>query len=296
MISLLQIHLGHSDSVVYAAFIDPKGAFNTVHHSLLWQRLSQLGISSKIINILRSFYDIARVSIKAGTNTTPEVKVTRGVLQGEVLSGLLFILFIGDLGDFLRDRGCRGLSIDSKTEVLSLDYADDIVLVADTPTEFRKLLDALELYFNQKQLIVNVEKTKIVIFKKNKSVKPSFKSFKFVEQKIDVVDKFTYLGLPLTSTFSFKETVDYFISSANTAVGTVMKLIHLTKADSWRTYENLFKSLCLIVLFYQVQNWGLSHLDSIERVQLGFYKKLLFLPNNTPNYAVRLETGSPPLV
>lgn len=37
---------------------------------------------------------------------------------------------------------------------------------------------------------------------------------------------------------------------------------------------------------------GLCFLDEIEKVQLKFFKRLLSLPINTPNYAVMLETGS----
>ncbi|XP_033214035.1 uncharacterized protein LOC117171091 [Belonocnema kinseyi] len=120
------IRVSYPNSSVYVAFIDFKGAFDSVCHGMLWQRLHELGISTKMINNIPNFYESASVCIKAGGDTTSSAKVTRGVMQGEVLSSLQFILFISDFSDFLLNQGCRDLSIDSKTEVQTLDYADDI--------------------------------------------------------------------------------------------------------------------------------------------------------------------------
>lgn len=150
--------MSRPNGIVYVAIIDLKGAFNTVIHDLLCRKLFELGVSSKIINILRNFYDSASVSIRSKDASTPSVKVTRGVLQGEVLSSLLFILFMSDLGTFLKDRGCIGLSIDHRTEILTLEYADDIALLVDTPMELNKKLEAFESYCKEKGLTINVQK------------------------------------------------------------------------------------------------------------------------------------------
>ncbi|XP_043476387.1 uncharacterized protein LOC122507637 [Leptopilina heterotoma] len=82
------------------------------------------------------------------------------------------------------------------------------------------------------------------------------------------------------------------ISSARMVVGGILKSILSLGMDSWNAYTKLFQSLAVSGLFYGVQVWGIRHLDQLEKVQLIFYKKLLLLPLNTPDYAVRVETGA----
>lgn len=251
-----------------------------------------------MINLIKNFYEnaYARIKIKSNNKFTNFVKVTLGVLKGEVLSSILFSIFINDLEQFLMDHGCRGLSITSMVEILLLAYADDLVMLSDTPTELSRKLEALRLYCCENKLSVNVDKTKIVIFcKGNNNDAKKFKSFKFGEEKIEVVDEYVYLGVTIDSNLTFSKATRKFVSSAKSAIGATMRIIYCTRADSWVTYAKLLDRLVKSNLYYAVQIWGLNHLEDIEKVQLAFFKQLLFLPRNTPNYAVRLEVGRLPL-
>ena len=93
------------------------------------------------------------------------MRVTRGVLQGEILSPILFALFLSDIETFLRERGCRGVSIDSSSEILLLAYADDIVILSNTRLELRRQLNALNSYCEINKLQINTSKTQIVPFR-----------------------------------------------------------------------------------------------------------------------------------
>ena len=41
-------------------------------------------------------------------------------------------------------------------------YADDIVLIAESPQKLKKMLDTLYYYCNERKIEVNVQETKIV--------------------------------------------------------------------------------------------------------------------------------------
>lgn len=69
--------------------------------------------------------------------------------------------------DYFLQHGCRGIAIDKITEILMLGFADDYVLLADSPMELSKKLNALHSYCAVNKLIVNTEKTKIIIFTKS---------------------------------------------------------------------------------------------------------------------------------
>ena len=116
-------------------FVDFRKAFDSVDHGKLFPKLHDIGISSKLINILYSFYSKAVACIRAGNERTEAIRICMGVLQGEILSPTLFSLFLHDIECYLREQGCRGLSLNSLIDILLLAYADDIVLLADTPVE-----------------------------------------------------------------------------------------------------------------------------------------------------------------
>lgn len=289
----IQYHLSKPNSSVYAIFVDFKGAFPFISHQLLWDKLHKLGLSLKMINIIRNFYAYAHACIRTSEGCTNFVRVSRGVLQGEVLSSYLFLLFIADMEKYLINADCRGLSVNRSTEILTVGYADDYVLLTFSPLQVSNILVALFNYCRENCLAVNTEKTKILIFTRSANSKArKFKSFKYGIESIAVVKSYSYLGITFSDSGSFFLAATRAISAANTAVGGVLRTIYSTHADSWGTYNKLLQSLVLTILFYGIQIWSIGFLDEVEKVQLAFFKSLLALPINTPNYAVRVETGA----
>lgn len=80
-------------------------------------------------------YDVAKVSIRSARGSTPAVNVMEGVLQSEILSSLLFILFLSDIVVFFRGKGARGVDVSSLWDILMLLYADDLAVCAYSPVE-----------------------------------------------------------------------------------------------------------------------------------------------------------------
>lgn len=80
LLSVIQIHLRHPHTAVFAAFIDLKSAFSSVNHEILWKKLQKVGVSDKFINIVKNFYENVYACIKCGNEQTDFVKVSQGVL------------------------------------------------------------------------------------------------------------------------------------------------------------------------------------------------------------------------
>ena len=70
-------------------------------------------------------------------------------------------------------------------KIFCLLYADDTIILAETPAQLLRALDALNSYCNKWGLKVNIEKTKVLIFSKGKVTK--HKSFKFGANDIEAV-------------------------------------------------------------------------------------------------------------
>jgi len=67
-----------------------------------------------------------------------------GLKQGEVLSPILFSLFLEDLDLYLLDNINSGITIEELSFILL--FADDRVIMGDTPNDLQNSLDLLSAY------------------------------------------------------------------------------------------------------------------------------------------------------
>jgi len=78
--------------------------------------------------------------------------------------------------------------------IYSLAYADNIVLLAEEEREMRSMIERLEVYLERKSLELNVEKTKVMRFKKEGG-RIAKKDWRWRGKKIEEVKEYKYLGL-----------------------------------------------------------------------------------------------------
>ena len=96
----------------------------------------------------------------AGISST-YFQALNGVKQGGVISPVLFCIYIDDLLKRLSASGV-GCRLGSNF-VGALAYADDIVLVAPTPSAMRKMLMICDMYALQYDIIFNAQKSKFLV-------------------------------------------------------------------------------------------------------------------------------------
>ena len=278
--SLIQMQLRRKSGKLFVLFIDLKSAFSSVEHKLLWDKLNKIGVSAKILNIIKDMYDKATLQVKVGNDHSNPYKVTRGVLQGEILSPLLFNLFISDIEKFLASKGIRGVSLNHKNELTMLAYADDMGFVADSYIQMKKILKALEEYFDLNRLEISYLKYKFDKYQ-----------FFYKNEKIEFVSDYIYLGVLFPQSGIYEKTARYFISRGKRAIPATLFSINKANLSNLILIKRLFHSLVSSIVNYAVEIWGIRYMKEIEKLQNLFIKRLFHLPNNTPGYALRIELG-----
>ena len=155
---------------LYCAFVDYKKAFDTVDRSSLWIKLLNTGIKGKVLSIIRGMYNSAKSCVQNQNEYSEVFSCNIGVRQGENLSPLLFSIFLNDLAAFMSGKS-MGIQIEFNTgnlacyiKLYALLYADDTILISESPEDLQNMLDALNDYCMKWKLQVNAAKTKIVIF------------------------------------------------------------------------------------------------------------------------------------
>lgn len=90
-------------------------------------------------------------------------------MQGCVASPLLFTLFISDIVNILKKSGLEGIAMNGLYELHLLLFAVDMVLLASFPKSLQLKIYLLDCYFQNLGLKINIDKTKVVIFRSRKS-------------------------------------------------------------------------------------------------------------------------------
>src|SRR6218665_194330 len=122
-------------------FIDLKKAFDSVHRESLWKIMKSYGIPQRIIDIIQNFYDGSICAVRNGGEVGEWFQIITGVLQGCVLSPLIFALVVYWVMTrvmSVKDTGIRWVNGDRLGD---LNFADDIALLENSWKGMKELTD-----------------------------------------------------------------------------------------------------------------------------------------------------------
>jgi hypothetical protein len=110
----------------------------------------------------------SRVVVALESELTDEFKINVGVRQGDILSAVLFNL---TLEIIIRKLDVRG-NISTRLKQICV-YADDIVITAITKKALIETFIALEREAKQAGLIINIDKTKYMVYTRKQNMNVS---------------------------------------------------------------------------------------------------------------------------
>lgn len=86
----------------FCAFIDFRKAFDSVNRNLLWRKLTDIGMPTKMLAAVRSLYKDVSACVRVNGLYTDWFNVESGLRQGCSLSTILFNIFLNDLAMLLK--------------------------------------------------------------------------------------------------------------------------------------------------------------------------------------------------
>ena len=88
---------------LFCACVDLKRAFDSVLLNGLWFQLHNIGINAKMLRIIKDMYNKVKTCVRGCNSYSDFFDCVVGLKQGEVISPMLFSLFIEDLELFLQN-------------------------------------------------------------------------------------------------------------------------------------------------------------------------------------------------
>eukprot|EP00854_Cymbomonas_tetramitiformis_P007427 gene7427-biopygen7502 len=287
-----------SKQELHATYIDFENAYGSVDHEKLLATLKHLGVPTKLTVAIKDILgeaeeDSIQMRARIGDHVSEEIPIRRGILQGDSMSPLLFILYLEPLLRWL-EVGNHGYQHKYATDrdlmgelsTSSGAFVDDLIILTRLVTGIEVQLKKLAAFGDWSGLHRNTDKSKItgVEHGKRNIREDRHKGIKCGSQTLKVLkagEAYKYLGVHLDMLGNWKE-------EKSKALQEVRRRIEALLATplTQRQKEYSLKSAVLGKFRYGL-HLGICTHGEIQKVenQLGAALKRIYgLPaNGTPN-------------
>ena len=246
----------HSKNLqVTILFLDFTNAFDSIHRGKMEQILLAYGLPKETITAIMMLYWNTKVKVCSLDGDTDYFNIVAGVLQGDTQAPYLFIICLDYVLrtsiNKIKENGFkqtkeRSNRYPAKT-ITDADYANDIALLANAPTQAETLLHSLEWAIAGISLHVNAHKTEYMCFNPTGNISTLNGS------TLKLVDKFTYLGSNVSST---ETDINMQLAKAWTAID---RLSVIWKSDlTNKMKRSFFQAVIMSILLYGCTTWMLT--------------------------------------
>ncbi|XP_044766273.1 uncharacterized protein LOC123322393 [Coccinella septempunctata] len=158
---------------ISVAWVDYKKAFDSVPHTWLLKVLEMHGISQKVIELLKHLMKTWRtaLSMRSGNSAirSEQIKINRGIFQGDTLSPIWFCLALNPLSLILKNTK-YGYVI-SKTRQVAIThrlFMDDLKLYGANSEQLRRMLEIVAAFSESIGMEMGLDKCAVLDVRRGK--------------------------------------------------------------------------------------------------------------------------------
>ena len=169
--------------------------------------------------------------------------------------------------------------------VMTLLFADDMVEGADMVGRLQHLINILENVCDTWGFKVNINKTKVVVFRNGGIVKGNEKFF-FKGQELNIVSFYKYLGVIISSRLTWTLAQNTLAPHSLKSIGFIKGVARVCGGLEPDMQFELFNKMVRPMLTYGAEIWGFDVKRVIEDVEVKYCKWILCVPSAAPRAAV----------
>ena len=221
---------------------------------------------------MRNLYAGQEITVRTGHGTTDWLQIEKGVCQGCTLSPCLFNLYAEFI---MRNAGLEeaqaGIKIADRN-INNLRFADDITLMAESEEELKSLLMKVKEESEKVDLMLNIQKTKIM-------ASGPITSWEIDGETVETVSDFIFLGSKITVVGDCSHEIKRH-SLLGRKVMTNLDSILKSRDITLPTKVRLVKAMVFPVVMYGCESWTMKKAERqrIAAFELWYWRRLLRIP------------------
>jgi hypothetical protein len=241
-------------------FLDIKKCFDTIDHTILLYKLEQYGITGTELEWFRSYLH-NRSQVVILNNTISKKKFMNiGVPQGTILGPILFLLYVNDLSNVVRNASIN-------------IYADDVAIYSShsdlniLQNSMQNILNDVFDWYKDNKLILSIDKCSTMIIDNKRQNSRNDLGLSLNDRVISQVQSMKYLGLSVDTLFTWKDHISNVIQKVN---GNNYRLRKLRNCIPKHLMCKLYTSLSVPIIDYAATVWGnfsKSNNNIIKRIE-----------------------------
>ena len=275
---------------LYINFIDFQKAFDSVHRDSLWKILLSYGVPSKIVNMIRVFYEKFRCSVLLDGILSEWFDVNSGVRQGCILSPILFLVVIDWVMRRTTSDKQRGIQWTLFTHLEDLDFADDLACLSTNINHLQEKTTRLSDFASKTGLNINYKKTQVMRLNTNNHT-----PLVVNDHQLEDVDDFIYLGGLVSKDNGTQKDIKLRLSKA-CSVFARLQPVWKSSQFSLKTKLKLYNSNVKSVLLYGSECWRIvkSDLNRVQAFHNGCLRRIcrIFWPRKITNADLYTKTNT----
>jgi hypothetical protein len=278
----------------YCCFVDVKKAYDRVWRDGMLKRLWEVGVRGKMWRVLKNSYESVKScgAVNGGRSDWFDIEV--GLRQGCVLSPLIYNIFIDGLAKRIIGLDL-GVEVDEGGRLSLLLYADDIVMIADSPEDLQRMVNELREYCRLWRFEINLDrgKTEVVVYGGPKKGVEGVEIW-YGDKKINVVSGYTYLGMEIDKGGGWRRYKEKMIRKTRRRVaevwGMLLRIGKMTVKAGVRIWQALVRPLLEFgaEVWESERNWVW---EEAERIQKRMGKWILGVRESACDEGVLGELG-----
>jgi len=144
------------------AWIDYRKAYDSVPHSWIMRCLQLYKVDQKIYRFITASMEYWQIRLTCGKEEIGDVKIRRGIFQGDALSPILFCMALNPLSTVLHKAG-KEYKLTGGMKINHLLYMDDLKLYSKNENDIVNLINTVRIFSDDIKMQFGFEKCARII-------------------------------------------------------------------------------------------------------------------------------------